>query len=457
MGLSSRSKYNEFEQARNSLISFVSLFEPSYMTNWHIFEICHALEEVMRGNIDRLILQAPPRHSKSLHVSHYFPAWYMGHHANHEIMQITYAQSFADKWGGKVKGVITDPRYQKIFPGVFLNPAEKSKREFSTNKKGEYHALGIDGQATGKGCDLGIVDDPFKNRKEAESELQRDNVMEFFDSALYTRLSPIGRLVVMMTRWHEDDMIGRLLNDPKYADEDFTVLCFPATDEAEKIPLWEERYNLKKLMAIKKVQGPYNWNSLFLQRPSAKEGNLVKRKWFRYWNVLPEKFDKVIQSWDLAFKEKKDTDYVVGQVWGKKGYDLFLIDQFRQRVDFIKTIRAILRMTEQYPNARMKYIEDKANGPATVSVLKNKVFGITEVDPGAKSKLERLESTKDNIEAGYVYLPSPRIKPWVEDYINEFLVFPNGKNDDQIDASTQAWRVLNPLVDPARKYLALLS
>ena len=427
------------------------------MTNWHIFELAMALEKVMRGEITRLIIAAPPRHSKSLHVSHYFPAWYIGHNPDQEIMQITYAQKFADGWGRKVKNTILHPYYQNIFPSVGMSKDSKGNREFTTTTGVQYHALGIDGQATGKGAHLGIVDDPFKNRKDAESEIIRENVMEFFDSALYTRLAPGGRLIIMMTRWHEDDMIGRLLNDSKYSHENFHVLEFPATDEIETKALWPQRFPLERLMEIKKTIGVYNWNALYMQRPSAKEGNLVKRKWFKFYKTLPETFDKVIQSWDLTFKKSDGTDYVVGQVWGKKGFNMYLIDQFRQRADILQTVKAILRMTEKYPHARMKYIEDKANGPATVALLKDKVFGVVEHPPGSLSKTERLMAAADNLESGYVYLPFPNDMPWVEGYIDEFLVFPKGKNDDQVDASTQAWNILQPGKDPAAKLKSLLD
>ena len=420
--------------AYNRLLSYSKLQWRGYQISQHHVQIAQHLEAVERGEITRLIIEAPPRHGKSLLVSENFPAWYLGRNPDREIIASTYSQNLANKFGRKVRNQLLSPVFQSVFPNCRLTTDSKSKHQFNTTAGGEYNAIGVGGPATGKGANLAILDDTLKGREQAESQVYRESLKDFFKSTIYTRLTPDGAIVIMQTRWHEDDLIGYVLSE--HADENWVRLTLPAVDDNNQA-LWPDRFSHQKLMKIKKVLGPYDWNALYLQRPSAKEGNILKRQWWRYYSVLPPKFDEVIQSWDMNFKEGKNNSFVVGQVWGRKQSNIYLIDQFRGQIDFTQTIRELIRLTGLYPKAHAKLVEAKANGPAILSILKDKVSGLISVEPEG-SKESRVHAISSVIESGNVFLPDPKIVSWVEEFIDECSNFPNGAYDDQVDAMSQA-------------------
>lgn len=254
-------------------------------------------------------------------------------------------------------------------------------------------------------------------------------------NTLLTRLQPGGAVILIMTRWHEDDLAGRLLN-PEYGQvEDWDIVKLPAVAEAGDIlgrqigePLWPEfGFDSDWAERTKFAVGSQTWASLYQQRPSPPEGAIVHRSWWRFYKQLPSSLDVVIQSWDCSFKETDSGSYVVGQVWGRKGTNYYLIDQFRARVDFVGTLQAFRTMTGKHPVARLKLVEDKANGPAVIAALKNEISGIIAVTPEG-TKESRLHAVSPDIEAGNVYLPDPSIAQWVHDYIEEFATFPHGVN-----------------------------
>ena len=270
-------------------------------------------------------------------------------------------------------------------------------------------------------------------------------VWEEWQNTLYTRLQPNGSVIIILTRWHEDELAGRLLN-PEYGEvEDWDIIRLPAIAEENDLlgravgePLWPEHgFDEEWAETTKTAVGSQTWASLYQQRPAPSEGNIVNRAWWQFYNEWPDSFDEVIQSWDCSFKDTETGSYVVGQVWGRKGANKYLIDQVRAKMDFTKTLRAIKNMTIKYPEARLKLIEDKANGPAIISALRQEISGIVPVTPRG-TKEERAAAISPEIEAGNVYLPNPSRAPWIHDYIEEWAAFPFGENDDQVDATTQA-------------------
>lgn len=417
----------------------------------HIVRIASILQKVESGEIRRVIINMPPRFGKSLLCTELFPAWYLGRNPSRKVILATYGGVFAGGFGRKVRNQLADPLFQRIFPECHLSDDSSAKNQFSTLEKGEYHAVGVGGPITGKGADLLIIDDPVKNREEAESETYREKTKDWYRSVAYTRLEPNGAIIIIQTRWHTDDLTGWVLDEHK--QEQWHELILPAIDEDTESALWPERFSLERLHQIKNVLGPYEWSALYQQRPTVKEGNILKEKHWRFWSALPSNCS-MIQSWDLTFKEARHS-YVVGQVWAKQGPNCYLVDQFREKVGFSKTIGAILRMRSKYPMAKRIFIEDKANGPAVMDALKNKISGIIPVQ-ALGSKVERVNAISHLVEAGNVYLPNPTNHPWVKEFIQECNDFPNGKNDDQCDAMSMALAKLDTH-DPVERLRKLLQ
>lgn len=296
----------------------------------------------------------------------------------------------------------------------------------------------------------GIIDDIFKSRAEAASEVQRENVWEWYTSTFYTRLEKNGQILITLTRWHEDDLAGKLIRlaqEDKEADQ-WVVLSLSAEcdekvrDDPRELNefLWPNKYSDEEMRKIKATIGSYEWAAMYQQRPAPAQGGIFKRDWWRYYNDLP-RMDEVVQSWDLAFKDTVSSAFVVGQVWGRKGANKYLIDQHREKLSFLATIEAIRKMTAKYPQAIKKLVEDKANGPAVIDTLKNEIVGLIAVDPEG-GKEARAYAVSAQIESGNVYLPDKSIAPWVDTLVDELCSFPSGRFKDQTDALTQALRYL---------------
>jgi len=406
----------------------------------------------------------PPRHGKSELVSRRLPAFILGRNPDANIIATSYGADLAARLNRDVQRIIDSPEYSEIFPDTRLfgtNVRTVAQGTWLRNSeifeivghKGVYKSSGVGGAITGMGCNYGIIDDPYKNRQEASSKTVRETIWEWYTSTFYTRLEKNGQILITLTRWHEDDLAARLL---KLAAEDpaadrWMVIAFPAVAEENGHPsdprrpgeaLWPDRYPLKELMTIKTIIGSYEWAALYQQRPSPDEGGILNRNWWKFYQQPPAQFDEVLQSWDMSFKETTSGSFVVGQVWGRKGADKYLLDQVRDRMDFPATVQAVRTLSAKWPQAWAKLVEDKANGPAVISTLKREISGLIAVEPQG-SKEARAAAVSPDIEAGNVYLPDPSIAPWVHDFIEECAAFPNGANDDQVDAMTQVLNRLN--------------
>lgn len=414
----------------------------------HLLYTSRKLVDISARRIRRLIVTEPPRHGKSELISKYFPAWYLGMFPDEKIILTSYEADFASSWGRKARDTIEEFGEQLFGVRVRQDSSAANRWEIAGYGGGMVTA-GAGGPITGKGGNVIIIDDPFKNAEEANSKTIRDKVWDWYQSTLYTRLEPGGALIIVQTRWHEDDLVGRLLN-PEYGEvEDWEIINLPAIAEKNDVlgrklgeALWPERFNPQELARIKKTVGSYWWNALYQQRPSPPEGSIINRNWWKLYKTLPGDLDEMLQSWDCSFKETADGSFVVGQVWGRRGADKYLLDQFRARADFTATIKAIRTMSAKWPQARLKLIEEAANGPAVISSLKQEIAGIVPVRARG-SKEARLHAVSPDIEAGNVYIPDPSIAPWVHDYIEELAMFPNAANDDQVDATSQALDRLN--------------
>lgn len=463
------SKSLEIEMARRHLLDFTTYTFPGYQVNWHHKVLCDYLERWERGEIKRLMVFMPPGTGKSELVSRRLPAWIFGRHPDTFVMGASYSASLIQDMSLDVQRIMSSDEYKEIFPNVRL-PTDKRQDDSLEKKRmtaevfellghsGYYKCAGVGGSITGKRFFYGIIDDPVRGRKDAESKTFRDTTYNWYINDFYTRrLNNDARILITLTRWHQEDLAGKLLenaaNNPEL--DPWTVLRLPMVAEEKpskidpRLPgqvLWPERFgDASEVEKIKIEAGSYVWSSMYQQSPTVSGGNVFNRAWFDedHWyplNPLEQvlNMQEVVMSWDCTFKEGDDKDYVVGQVWGRKGADKFLLDQVRGQWSINTTLSEMKTLSAKWPQASRKMVEDKANGPAVISLLKHEISGIVPISPGQDSKLTRALAAAPEVEAGNVYLPKPKYAPWVHDLISELCDFPSGKHDDQVDALTYA-------------------
>jgi predicted phage terminase large subunit-like protein len=436
--------YDYVKYVHGSMYSYTRHGE--YICN-ELNEAIEKREAMFRGEIlmetQYIMLSVPPQHGKSMHVTETFPSYFEGRFPMHGVIEISYNEGFAEKFGGRNKDKIVE--HGKELFNIEIAKDSQSKSEWSIvqdgkKTRGGMISRGIMSGVTGSSLgDCIIIDDPIKNREEANSETIREkHWLEWVDS-ISTRIHPGAIIIVIMTRWHEDDLCGRLLN-PEYGDPlPWKVINLPLEAEENDLlgrevgePLWPDRYGYEFVELRKKL--PSSFNALYQGRPTSQTGNMLKRDWWKYYDVLPPISSKLI-SIDAAFKDEDDNDYVVIQVWGKNRADMYLIDQVRARMNFPATIQTIRNVVKKHPDSTWKLIEDKANGSAIIATLHREIGGIIAVNPEG-GKVARVNAVSAYIESGNVYLP--RNAEWVHDFVEEAASFPKGKHDDQIDAMSQA-------------------
>jgi predicted phage terminase large subunit-like protein len=420
-----------------------------FIENLYIEFVAAALEACRRGKIRRLIINLPPRSLKSHLASIAFPAFLLGHDPSAEIICASYGQSLADKLSLDCRNLMNSRFYRRTFP-TRLAPYKQSLQEFATSQKGSRLATSVQGVLTGRGAGYLILDDVLRP-DEALSESQRKAVNDWYDHTLYSRLNNKQTgCIIIMQRLHEDDLVGHVLEQ-----EDWEVLRLPAIaeeDEAYEIEsifgskifyrvagevLDPIREPLHVLDRIRKSIGSYNFAGQYQQSPSPLGGGMVKQEWFQRYTpgAEPRKFDLVIQSWDTANKDTELADPSVCTTWGKRGNRIYLLNVYCRRVDYPDLKRAIKEQRARFP-PDVILIEDKASGTQLVQeLIREGVYGVTRYVP-KDHKIMRLHSVTSVIENGYVYLPTEA--SWLDSYLREMLTFPKGKNDDQVDSTSQA-------------------
>ena len=469
----------EKELARRNYRDYVEFVHHGHYSHFrHTELVCSVLQRIADGEQLSVLIEMPPRHGKSMTVTETFPSYYIGRNPNKRVIAAAYSDGLATKFGRLNRNKFNEFSHE-LFE-VQLSDSNAATKDWGVEgKRGGMIATGIGGSITGQGADLMIIDDPIKNMKEASSQTIRDNIWDEWEATLSTRLHDGASVIVIMTRWHEDDLIGRLL---ARSPRKWIRLRLPAIAEDEEDllgrvfgePLCPELgFDIKWAEEKKSEVGSRTWASLFQQRPSPAGGNIFKREWIKYyvrtqeqkkeWSlsddvaILPIHFDKMAQSWDCTFKDSETSDFVAGGVWGRKKAQYFLFDIDHRRMGFAETMKAIRAMSDKWPNARSKYIEDKANGTAIIEMLKDEISGIVPVNPDG-GKEARANAVSPLFEAGNVYLPHPNMCTWVEDLIEELVSFPNAAHDDLVDMTTQA---LNQLysnnANPIDRYRNLLG
>jgi len=474
-----RRRQLQAEKARRSLYEFVvqawPILEPttSFVCGIHVQAICQHLQAVSEGRIRNLIINVPPGHAKSLLAAVLWPAWVWTQRPGTRWLFASYSATLSVRDSLKCRRLIESDWYQSNWGHLYqLSADQNEKQRFENDQTGYRIATSVGGTATGERADVVVVDDPH-SVDQGESEHARRTAVEWFNGTMATRLNDFthGHKVVIQQRLHEADLTGDLL-----AKGDFDLLCLPAEFEPDRCCttcigwtdprvepgelLWPAKITAAHLQSLKVSLGSYRYAGQYQQRPAPAAGGIFQRPWWRYWQPadvdlppvpvrlpdgqimqvpkrLPAEFGTMIQSWDMAFKDKATSDYVVGQVWGAKGADRYLLDQKRDRMDMPATKEAVREMSADWPKAVAKLVEDKANGPAVIQELKHDVAGLIEVQPEG-GKIARAHAVSPIVEAGNVYLPHPAIKGWVKDLIEETAIFPHGRHDDQVDAMTQA-------------------
>jgi len=425
--------------ARADLACYAIAQYPSFELAAHHRVIVDKLEAVERGEIHRLMIFMPPRHGKSLLATQMFPAWYLGRHPDRSVISASYQQDLADDFGRRVLNLVSRPLHRTVFPNCRLADDAASMRRFNTLAGGSYYAVGRGGPITGRGADLLILDDLLKDREEAQSEAIRRSLREWYAHVAYPRLQPGAAIILIATRWHEDDLAGWLLNE--HANENWVVVSLPAIAEVDESfrrageALWPERFPLLDLQRIRRSVGSAAWAALYQQRPAAAEGAIFRRDWIRTYHDLPSSFQKIVQSCDTAFKTGAENDYSVITTWGVTEYGYSLLSLWRGRVDFPELKRQVAIQAEQW-KPHVILIEDKASGQSLIQELKLATrFPILPVKIDS-DKRARAEAVTPLFEAGRIFVPESA--PWLDTCLDELFAFPVGTHDDIVDSITQA-------------------
>ena len=434
------------EEGQTDFMKFVTTMWPGFIHGRHHALMARKFEEIAEGKTKRLIINMPPRHTKSEFASFMLPAWFLGRFPGKKIIQCSNTAELAVGFGRKVRNLVDSEVYAKIFPNVALRSDSKAAGRWSTNANGEYFAIGVGGTVTGKGADLLIIDDPHSEQEAALASADPsvfDKVYEWYTSGPRQRLQPGGSIVVVMTRWSKRDLTGKILQAMTDRDGDeWEIIELPAILPSEK-PLWPEFWSYDELSKLR-IESPLSkWSAQYQQNPTSEEGALVKREWWMEWEAEnPPYCQFVIQSWDTAFTKNERSDYSACTTWGVFYKDenendphIILLDALKERMEFPELkARALEYYQEWQPDAFI--IEAKASGAPLIFELRRMGIPVQEFTPTrGNDKISRLNSVTDLFASGKVWAPRKR---WAEEVIEEMAAFPNSDHDDLVDSSTQA-------------------
>lgn len=424
----------------------------AFLPNWHIDAICDHLQAVSEGRIQNLVINVGPGFAKSLLVCVFWPAWMWLRNPAWQAIFTSYAMDLSVRDALRTRTLIESPWYRETFaPGWRLNPDQHAKDYYRNTSGGFRLSASVSSKGTGFRGDAIICDDPL-NAREQHSEAARKEVLFWWDQVMSSRLNDqrSGAKVIIMQRLHEEDLVGHVLRrggyehlrlptefEPEQVSRTSIGFADPRTEAGEL--LFPALFPREVIEQAKRDLGSVGFAAQHQQRPSPAQGHIWQPQWFRRWRRVdrPGQFEEIITSWDMAFKDTQNSSYVVGQAWGKRGADKYLLDQVRARMDFVETERAFITFVRRWPEASTHLVEDKANGPAIISRLRGQIAGIVPF-PAKDSKVARASAVAPQIEAGNVFVPDSSECTWVDEFLHEAQGFPNGPASDQVDTASQA-------------------
>jgi predicted phage terminase large subunit-like protein len=434
--------------AQGKFLAFVSQMWPSFIGGRHHARMADAFERVANGSCKRLIINMPPRHTKSEFASYLLPAWFLGKYPNKKIIQTSHTAELAVGFGRKVRNLVDTDAYHKIFPDLVLQADSKAAGRWNTSKGGDYFAIGVGGAVTGKGADLLIIDDPHSEQEAAIAETSPevyDKTYEWYTSGPRQRLQPGGSIVIVMTRWSKRDLTEQVLKAAaQRGGEEWEVIEFPALLPSGN-PLWPEFWSLEELTAHKEELPNSKWQAQYQQNPTSEASAIVKRDWWQIWEPeKPPNCQFVLMSWDTAFEKHNRADYSALTTWGvfyhpdatgKEQANIILLNAFRDRMEF-----PVLKQTaiDQYKSWKPDgvIIEKKASGAPLIYELRSMGIPVQEFTPSkGNDKISRLNAVSDLFASGRVWCPNTH---WAEEVVNEVAEFPAGEHDDYVDSVSLA-------------------
>tara|TARA_R110002020_G_scaffold18695_3_gene64996 strand:+ start:6479 stop:7981 length:1503 start_codon:yes stop_codon:yes gene_type:complete len=436
----------ERDKASSKYLHFVKGMWPAFIEGNHHSIMADAFERVVEGKLKRLIINMPPRHTKSEFASYLLPAWFLGKNPEKKVIQTAHTAELAVGFGRKVRNLVGDGDFQKLFPGVSLRQDSKAAGRWNTNKEGEYFAIGVGGAVTGKGADLLIIDDPHSEQEARSPDASVfDPVYEWYTSGPRQRLQPGGAIVIVMTRWHQRDLAGQILKASHQRDgsDEWEVIQLPAILPSGN-SLWPEYWPLVELESLKAELPAAKWSAQYQQDPTAEEQALIKRDWWRKWEEdEPPVCEFLIQSWDTAFLKTERSDYSACTTWGvfysddkgKEAPNIILLDAFKDRMEFPE-LKSVAQKTYNQWEPDACIVEAKAAGAPLIFELRAMGIPVSDYTPSrGNDKIARVNAVSDLFASGVVWAPATN---WAETVIEEFAAFPVGEHDDLVDSSTQA-------------------
>jgi len=429
------------EAVYNDFLSFVKHVWPDFIQGEHHMKVAKKFNELAQGKIKRLIINMPPRHTKSEFASYLLPAWMVGRNPKLKIIQTTHTTELAVRFGRKAKTLLDSPEYQQIFKTRLREDSQAAGR-WETEQGGEYYAAGVGSAITGRGADLLIIDDPH-SEQDALNLSALEKAFEWYTSGPRQRLQPGGKIVVVMTRWSTKDLTGMLLNSQKNIKSDkWELIEFPAFLPSGN-SLWPEYWDADELESVKASISLQKWNAQWMQNPTSEEGAIIKREWWKKWtsNNIP-KLEHVIQSYDTAFTKKETGDYSAITTWGvfhpdqDSGPQLILLDALKGRYEFPELKRVALEQYK-YWSPESVIIESKASGLPLTHELRRMGIPVLNFTPSkGNDKNSRVNSVAPLFESGIIWAPTD--EDFAQEVIEECAAFPYGEHDDLVDSMTQA-------------------
>jgi predicted phage terminase large subunit-like protein len=436
------------ELAQVKFMEFVKKVWPAFIAGKHHADMAAAFEEVANGTCKRLIINMPPRHTKSEFASYLLPAWFLGKFPQKKIIETAHTAELAVGFGRKVRNLVDSEVYKSIFPNVGLQSDSKAAGRWATNHGGDYFAIGVGGAVTGKGADVLIIDDPHSEQEATLAETNSDvydKTYEWYTSGPRQRLQPGGAIIIVMTRWSKKDLTGQVLKSDAQRDgEGWKVIEFPALFDDDQ-PLWPEFWSQKELFALREELPVSKWQAQYMQQPTSEVSAIIKREWWKNWNEdTPPQCEFVIQSWDTAFLKTERSDYSACTTWGvfyqedetgRAQANIILLNSFKKRMEFPELKqKAVQEYKEWEPDSLI--IEAKASGAPLVFELRAMGLPVQEYTPSkGNDKISRLNSVADIFASGRVWVPGTR---WADELVEEVASFPSGEHDDLVDSLSQA-------------------